>query len=126
MSFTAQIAATGALVALVSFILGWLSREPENRWLRMELGIANDQLRAAVFAGGVVPPRQAVAPRESKGPLVDAGETPIPDYLAPFILRYESDEGKAAARGEIFALRARGMNDDEIWLHLQRLHPDLQ
>ena len=126
MSFAAQIAATGALVALVSFILGWFSREPENRWLRMELGIANDQLRAAVFSGAAVPPRQAVAPKESKGPLIDAGEAPIPQFLSPFINRYESDEGKAAARGEIFSLRARGMNDDEIWLHLQRIHPDLQ
>lgn len=126
MSFTAQIAATGAVVALISFILGWLSREWENRWLRMELGIANDQLRAAVFNGASVPPRELVAPPSRKSPLHEAGEKTVPEFLMPFVNRWESDSGKAAARGEIFNLRARGMSDDEIWMQLQRKHPDLQ
>ena len=115
-----------AAAVIVGFILGWLSRHWENRWLRMELGIANDQLRAAIFGGASIPPRQAVMPRESKGPLQDAGMVPIPDFLEPYVNRYESEEGKASARGEIFKLRARGMNDDEIWMQLQRMHPDLQ
>lgn len=126
MSFAVQIMASGGALLMLGVVLGWVSREWENRWLRMELGIANDQLRAAIFNGAVVPPRQLVTAKPQKSPLAEAGERPLPDFLEPYINRYESDEGKAAARGEIFSLRARGMNDDEIWIQLQRLHPDLQ
>lgn len=123
-SFTVQIMLGGAGVLLLGAVAAWLLRETEVRWLRMELGIANDQLRHAVFAGAIVPPREAVMPRtEPRAPDIN---NDVPDFLQLFIDRYESDEGKAAARGEIFSMRRRGMKDDAIWIQLQRQYPDLQ
>ena len=100
-------------VALVAALRGYLAREREVRWLRSELGMANDRLYAAWNDGAKIPPR----PEPAGDPVSDA---PLPPELERFVQRYASDEGKAAARSQVFSMRARGMTDDGIWMELQR------
>lgn len=94
--------------------IGYLAREREVRWLRSELGIANDRLYAAWNDGAKIPPRP-----EPEAP--QAAEVPIPDYIMnSFISRYDSDEGQARARSEVLAMYSRGMKFEAIWMDLQR------
>jgi hypothetical protein len=107
------------VAVIVGVVLGYYSREDQVRWLRSELGTANDRLYGAWVEGAKIPSRPEPAP--------DAPTTEeiLPDYLNPFIKRWESEEARARARAEIITMRSRGMTFDAIWLDLQRRYPDL-